>query len=561
VRARRRRRRAPPLRRGTAWLAVAWLPGTWLAGVWLLGAGAAVGQPAFTDIAAAVGLDLVNVAGDPATNYIIDSTGNGGGLVDYDGDGDLDVFLAQGATAGGAERMLHLYRNDGASLVDVSDVAGLTARGWANGLCSADVDDDGDEDVYLTAHGPNLLLLNDGRGGFAPGDPEIAGDDWSSSCAFADYDGDGRVDLYVANYVVFEPERIPPRGCQYLGHDTFCGPLGLRGVADRLLRNLGGGAFADVTEEAGIGAAEHYGLAVLFADLDGDDRPDVFVANDSQPNDFFHNRGDGTFQELGLLSGLAISGLAEAQAAMGVDIGDIDGDGDFDLFITNFSQDHNTLYRNGGPGVFADVTFASGLGGPSMPYLAWGTGLRDFDNDGLLDLFVANGHIYEDVDDFGIGSTYRERNLLFLNRGGGRFEDATAAAGSGLAVVKSSRGAAFGDLEGDGDVDILVVNMAATPTLLRNDGPGGGFLTLRLLGGHGNRDALGAVVRLTADGRSQVAQVRSGESYLSSHDARQHFGLGAAPAVEALTIRWPDAGRRRFAGLPANRVLVVPEGA
>ena len=538
----------------------------WIALAALVAAAAVQAQPLFRDVAAEAGIDLVNVSGSPVRDYIIDSTGNGGGLVDYDGDGDLDVFLTQGATAEslalGGEPVLHLYRNDGDGFVARSAAAGLTARGWANGMCAADYDNDGDQDVYVTAHGPNHLFRNDGRGGFEEID---AGDDaryWSSSCAFADYDRDGWADLYVANYVVYEPDRIPARGCNYLGNQTFCGPLGLTAEPDQLLRNLGDGRFADVTAASGLAAAPRYGLAVLFADLDGDEWPDVFVANDSQANLFFRNRGDGTFEELGLLSGLAISGLAEPQAAMGVDIGDVDGDGDFDLFITNFSQDHNTLYRAGGPGLYSDVSFASGLGGPSMPYLAWGTGLRDFDRDGDLDLFVANGHIYEDVETFGIGSTFLEPNLLFANRGDGGFDDVTAGAGSGLAVRESSRGAAFGDLEGDGDVDVLVVNMAAPPTLLRNDGPArGGFLTVRTIGARGTRDALGAVLLLAAGGRTQVAQVRSGESYQSAHDLRQHFGLGPAAKVDALTVRWPGGGRQRLADLPAGRVVVVAERA
>jgi hypothetical protein len=519
----------------------------------------------FHDVAAQAGIDLVNISGATAREYIVDSTGNGAGLIDYDGDGDLDVFLVQGATAQsmaeGGERMLHLYRNDGGAFVSASTAAGLTARGWGAGLCAADYDNDGDVDVYLTALGPNRLLSNDGHGAFEEVDASVADPRWSSSCAFADYDRDGWADVYVANYVVFERARIPPRGCSYLGKETFCGPLGLVAEPDSLLHNGGDGTFSDATAASGLSPEARYGLAVLFADLDGDEWPDIFIANDSQANTFLHNRGDGTFEELGLLSGLAVSGLAEPQAAMGVDIGDVDGDGDFDLFITNFSQDHNTLYRNGGSGMFSDISFMSGLGGPSMAYLAWGAGLRDFDNDGLLDLFVANGHIYEDVDSFGLGSTFLEPNLLFLNRGEGRFEDVTAQAGSGLQIRESSRGAAFGDLEGDGDIDILVVNMAAPPTLLRNDGPvRGGFLTLRLEGVYGTRDALGAVVLVTAGGRTQISQVRSGESYQSAHDMRQHFGLGSAAAVDSMLVRWPGRGRQRFTGLPASRVLVVREG-
>lgn len=521
----------------------------------------------FTDVAAEYGLDQINVAGAAAKEYIVQSTGNGGGLVDFDGDGDVDVLLAQGSTLvreGADEPLVFLYRNDGAgALVPYSIDSGLTDVGWANGLCAADYDNDGDQDLYVTAHGANAFYRNHGRGGFDRVESGAeGGDEWSTSCAFADYDGDGLVDLYVANYVVFEHERLPPRGCNYMGKPTFCGPLGMRGVADVLWRNRGDGTFEDVTQEAGLDVPGRYGMALLFADLTFDGAPDVFVANDSQPNYFFRSGADGTFQESALLSGVAVSGRAEAQAAMGVDIGDVDSDGDFDLFITNFSQDHNTLYRNDGPGVFSDITFFGGLGGESMPYLAWGTGFRDFDNDGLIDLFVANGHIYEDVASFGIGSTYREPNQLFLNRGGGRFEEVTGGAGSGLAVLESSRGAAFGDLDNDLDVDVLVVNLGAAPTLLRNDGQAERHaLSVRLAGGASGADGLGALILADTGEFNQLALMRSGESYQSTHDLRAHFGLGSAEVVRALSVRWPRGLAQRLTEVPADRLLVVVEGS
>ncbi len=526
------------------------------------------GQVRFVDVAAAMGVELVNVAGAAAKEYIVQSTGNGAAWLDYDGDGDLDLLLTHGSTlermASAADLLLALYRNDGERFVDAGAAAGLDDSGWANGVCFADWDGDGDDDVYVTAHGANRFYVNDGRGRFDERAAELGVADrrWSTSCAWADYDLDGHLDLYVANYLRFEREQIPPRGCNYMGHASFCGPLGLPGEPDALYRNVEGQAFEEVTEASGLAARGRYGMAVAFVDVDGDRWPDLFVANDSQPNYFFRNRGDGTFVESGLLSGLAVSGRAEAQAAMGIAIGDTDRDGDLDLFITNFSQDHNTLYRNDGGAVFADTTFLAGVGGESIPYLAWGTLFADLDNDGALDLFVANGHIYEDVAGFGIGSTYDEPNQLFVNRGDGRFEEATAAAGPGFETERSSRGAAAGDFDGDGDLDLAVVNMAAAPSLLRNDSPPAGWLRLRLIGRRSAADPVGTVATVTGPRPAPTAVLLGGDSYQSASERRVHFGLGVDhPAPTAVELRWPSGARQRLVDPTPSRLMVVVEPA
>ncbi len=526
----------------------------------------------FVDVAAESGLTLLNVHGSAARDYIIDTNGNGAAWIDIDNDNDLDALFVNGSSreriAAGGDPMAALYRNDGSGrFTDVTTSSGMTRRGWGMGVCVGDYDNDGFDDAYLTAFGPDVLYRGVGTGRFSDVTTAAGlGDSrWSTGCAFGDYDRDGDIDLYVANYVAFD-ERTTPRpgsrpNCRYGTLPVMCGPRGLPGEADALYRNDGNGRFTDVTKAAGIVDPGRYGFAALFSDLTGDGWPDIFVANDSVPNLFFRNKRDGTFAEEGLVSGLALSSDGREQAGMGADAGDYDGDGRLDVIVTNFSEDYNTLYANTGEGLFRDVTHAAGMGVIPLPYLGWGVGLIDVDNDGRLDLLAANGHIHPEADRGGLGSRFLQRKLLFLNAGGKRFRDVTNEVGGGLLIEKASRGAAFGDYDNDGDVDVLVVNLSDRPTLLRNDATSTPhWITIRLIGTKSNRDAIGARVQVRSGGRTQIAEVRSGGSYLSHNDMRPHFGLGPATLADAVEIRWPSGLVETANNLAANRFYVAEEG-
>jgi hypothetical protein len=519
------------------------------------------------DVAAQAGIDLLNVAGSPTKDYIVDANGNGVASFDYDNDGDMDALLVNGSTlerlAEGGDPMVALYENDGRGRFrNVTSDSGLDRRGWGTGVCIADVDNDGFQDVYVTAFGQNVLWRNTGERRFlATGEAPDAR--WSTGCAFGDYDRDGHVDLYVANYLRFDRAKVPRRGetsCgRFMNIVVFCGPRALPPESDALYRNAGGGRFLDVTQAAGVAQPGHFGFGVLFSDLDDDGWPDIYVANDSVPNLLFRNRRNGSFQEEGLLAGVAVSRDGREQAGMGVDAGDYDGDGRLDLVVTNFAQDYTTVYRNLGGGAFADRSLESGVAVAQGPYLGWGVGLVDIDNDGLLDLFVANGHVYPNVEATGT-STYHQPSLLFRNQGDGRFTKVTASEGGGLALTKSSRGAAFGDYDNDGDIDVLISNIDDRPTLLRNDTSGGRWITMRLVGVKSNRDAIGAKVAVIAGGRRQIAEVRAGGSYVSHNDMRLHFGLRDEDAAE-VEIRWPSGLVERVDGLEANRFYEAREGS
>ncbi len=545
---------------------------TLLVSVWAMTPSAQGTNVRFVDVAASGGLDLVNVSGGAAKDFIVDANGNGAAFFDYDSDGDLDVLIVNGSTrehiASGGNPMVALYRNDGGGgFLDVTASSGFTRRGWGSGVCIGDVDNDQAPDVYVTAFGPDVLWRNTGKGTFIDVTRRAGIDDtrWGTSCAFADYDRDGDLDLYVANYVKFDESSIPARGttanCRFMATDVFCGPKRLTGDADILYRNNGDGTFTDVTAAAGVTDPGYYGFGLVFTDLNDDGWPDIYVANDSVPNLLFRNRRDGTFVEEGLISGAALSGDGRPQAGMGVDAGDYNGDGLPDLVVTNFSHDHNTLYENGPAGVFTDRSYATGLAATAGPYLGWGVKLADFDNDGRLDVFIANGHVYPEVDRHGLGTRYQQPKQLFLNDGT-RFRHVTKDIGGDLLVEKSSRGAAFGDYDNDGDIDVLVINMNDRPTLLRNDTPRTRhWITLRLVGGKSNRDAIGAKVTVEAGGRRQTTAVRGDGSYLSHSDLRAHFGLGAAAKVNRVEIRWPSGLVQNLGALAVDQFYVVREGA
>ena len=528
--------------------------------------------PSFIDIAEEVGITLMNLSGSTTKDYIVEAAGNGAGFFDYDNDGDMDVLIANGSTLGkyrdGGDPMVALYKNENGRFVDVTQEAGLEESGWGMGVCVADYDNDGDRDFYLTAYGPNVLYRNNGDGTFreATSQAGIGDTRWGANCAFGDYDRDGDVDLYVANYQAFDEQTIPRRGesrpCRYMGVDVMCGPQGLSGEPDVLYRNNGDATFTDVTEASGIQDPGHYGFGVVFSDFDNDGWPDIYVANDTLPNFMFHNNRDGTFSEMGLLSGSAVSAQGNEEAGMGLGVGDYDGNGYFDIFVTNFAEETNTLYQNIGDMIFIDATLVAGMGTVSRQYLGWGTDFVDLDNDGLQDIFVANGHIYPQIDGLEFSGNYLQRKEIYRNIGDGRFEEIALDLEGDLLTGKSARGAAFGDHDNDGDIDVIVINIDDRPSFYRNEGGNRNhWITFRLEGTESNRDGIGARVEIEVGGKTQVAEVRSGASYLSHNDMRIHFGLGDVTRVDRVRIRWPNGNVEELEeGIEADRFLWVREG-
>ncbi|MBT3267776.1 CRTAC1 family protein [Candidatus Poribacteria bacterium] len=492
--------------------------------------------------------------------------GSGGAFLDIDDDGDLDLYLVNGrewpSYAAAATSASALYRNDGhGAFTDTTDSAGVLNEGsYGHGAACGDYDNDGDVDLYVTNFGANRLYRNDGRGAFTDvtdkagvGDPR-----WSASAAFVDVDRDGDLDLYVVNYVQYEVD-TPHPPCADAGVRGYCHPKHFDGARDRLYRNNGDGTFADATESAGIsdpgGPFQGKGLGVVAADFDDDGWPDIYVANDDTPNYLFYNRRDGTFSEIAVLAGCAYSADGIAQAGMGVDAADYDGDGRTDVFVTNFSHETNTLYRNAGVGAFTDASYRARLGEQSYLLLGFGTGFLDYDSDGHLDLFVANGHIFENVERGTDVLTYAQRNQLFHNDGDGGYSETAFHEHVGV-----SRGAIFGDYDNDGDTDLLVTNLGGAPQLLRNDsGPGRNWLRLRVLDSAAGRDAIGAKVVLRLGGRTQTREVRTAYSYLCSNDPRVLFGLGDQTQADEIRIRWPNGDARTLRDVPANREVVLSQ--
>ena len=528
-------------------------------------------RPAFVDVAAASGVDLLTVSGTPAKEYIVESTTGGTAAFDYDNDGDVDIYIVNGSRLGGfrkgEEPRATLFRNEGGwRFTDVGNGVGVDHAGWGMGCTPADYNADGWLDLFLANYGPNALYRNS-EGVFTEvaSQAGVAHQGWGSAAAFADFDGDGDLDFYLSNYIDFDPEYRPPDPnlCRWRGLDVFCGPTGLAGAGDLFYRNNGPGeswTFSVANEEFGLAANRYYGLGAVAGDFDNDGDPDLYVANDSTPNLLYRN-DNGRFEETAQLSGAALSENGLEQAGMGIAAGDYDNDGDFDLFVTNFANDYNTLYRNMGDGIFLDASSATGLGAASFTELGWGAGFFDADNDGDQDLFVANGHVYPAVDGHGVGSRYAQRNQLFENDGGG-FRDVSESSGSGFAVAAPSRGSAFADFDDDGDLDLVVVNQDSRPTLLRNDGGNrGNWLRVKLTQQGHNTQAVGARVAVVAGGTTQIREVRAGTGYLSQDDTRLHFGLGAELSVEALEIRWPDGKLEVMKDLEVNRLIEVTRGS
>ncbi len=529
-------------------------------------------QGEFHDVSSEAGLRVKLTSGSPEKPYILESMSGGVGLIDYDNDGWLDVYLVNGSTIA-AERKGdnpasdRLYRNNGdGTFTDVSTRAGLGDHAWGMGVAVADVDNNGFDDLYVTNYGPNRLYLNLGDGKFreAAGSSGVAGAEWSSSAALADYDADGDLDLYVANYLEFQLDDLPEytQLCRYRGIRVQCGPRGLPATADRFYENLGDGRFRDQTVDSGIGEAPpSYGLGVIWTDYDNDGDSDIYVANDSLPNFLFQNNGDKKFTEAALFNGTALSDDGKEQAGMGVDFGDYDNDGDFDLIVTNFSDDYHALYRNEGGGQYRDVSYASGLGEATWTALGWGVAFADFDNDGDLDIAIANGHVYPEVDRQELGTRYRQPNSLFVNDGKGNFSDRGAALGPAFEEAESSRGLAVGDFNNDGWLDLLVANLDAPPSLIINPGGKSNWILLDLRGTVSNRNAVGARVTVKIGDETRVREVRAGGSYQSHHDRRLHFGLAAAEVIDELTVTWPGGRRQRLQNVKVNQILKIEEPA
>jgi hypothetical protein len=532
--------------------------------------GTGAGRFHFVDVAAEAGIDRQVHAGRPGKDHLLDSAGNGVAWLDYDRDGRLDAYIVNAWKLAGSEIVERgrnaLYRNRGdGTFVDVTDGARVAGEGrWGTGVTVADYDDDGWPDILVTSFGPNLLYRNRGDGTFenVADRAGIEAPAWNTGAALFDADGDRDLDLYLARYIDCTLEEVLAarptlswKGVAMVAE----GPFGLVGGADRFYLSDGDGHFEEATGPAGLlDKGLGYGFGVVAVDLNADGRLDLYVANDSDANYYYRNEGSGRFREVGLWSGNAVDRDGAAQAGMGVAFGDADGDGQIDLVTTNFAEDFTTLYRGDGKGFFEDVSDMSGVGKATFMSLSWGTVLADLDNDGDLDLIIANGHIYPQVDahpEFGM--TYQQRNLLLENRGGGRFVDVSQQAGPGFLVAQSSRGLAAGDYDDDGDVDLLISNLDAPPTLLRNDSTAGNWLTVVLEVPPGGGTAIGARVSVALQGRTLARTVTSGDSFLSVHDPRLHFGLGTARGVDRVRVDWPDGSVTERISVEAGRFLTM----
>ena len=529
----------------------------------------------FVDQAAKAGLSTKNTFGGVDTKkYILETTGTGVAIFDYDNDGWPDIFLVNGTTLepapGGPAPTNHLYHNnhDG-TFTDVTEKAGLAHSGWGQGVCVGDYDNDGNEDLFVTYYGKNVLYHNNGNGTFTDVSERAhvagAGKTWSTGCAFVDYDRDGKLDLFVANYVVFDVKTAPVPGerasCLWKGVPVMCGPRGLPWGRNILYHNSGDGTFEDVTTKAKIDQTNgHYGFSVSTFDYDDDGWPDIYVACDSTPSILYRNNHDGTFTDVAVTAGAAFNEDGKEQAGMGSTIADYNGDGRLDIFKTNFSDDTATLYRNNGDGTFDDVTFAAGLGLHTR-YLGWGTMFIDVDNDGWPDLLLVNGHVYPEVDSQHLGSDYREPRILYHNKGDGTFEDISARSGPAITTPASGRGLAIGDLWNDGRMSAVISNMSAPPALLVNQvhSPNH-WIAFKFVGTRSNRDGIGGKILLKAGRRTFVDEVRSGSSYISNNDMRLHFGLGATNRLDRVEVRWPSGLEESFPSPRVDSIITLKEG-
>jgi hypothetical protein len=522
----------------------------------------------FTDITRDAGIEFRHVNGASADKHLVETMGSGALFFDYDNDGWIDIFLVDGGSLADpavAKQARHrLYRNRGnGTFEDVTTRSLIRHRENGMGACAGDYDNDGWVDLYVTNLGPNILYRNRGDGTFADmtRTAGVGSALWSASCAFADLDRDGDLDLFVTNYVKIDPQHSPFCGNARLHTRVFCHPLNFEPLSNVVYRNNGDGTFTDVSAQSGVGSYRGNGLGVIVTDFDDDGWPDVFVANDSMPNFLFQGRGGMRFDEVALRAGVAVATDGKARAGMGVDTGDYDGDGQIDLAVTNLDFEMHSLYRGLGHRLFAYATPESGIGPATLPFVGFGVVFFDFDNDMLLDLAFANGHIMDNAPQFRAGATYAQRKLLFRNTGSRRFLDVSRSAGPGFALEKVGRTLVAGDIDNDGDLDLLVTNNGQSADLLRNDGGNrSNSLSVRVIGKESNRDGIGVRLRVTAGGRTQIREVKAGSSYLGQNDLRQYFGLGAATRADRLELRWPSGKTETLTNVPANYIVTIREG-
>ena len=523
--------------------------------------------PQYVDVTRAAGIDFRYVNGASGRKYMVEAVGSGAAFFDANGDGWLDLYIVDGSALPGYEGPAGAnayYQNTGGErFVDRTRESGTGDESFGMGAAVGDFDNDGDSDLYVSNYGPNILYQNNGAGIFADITASAAVGDagWGTHAAFADYDNDGDLDLYVANYMEFDP--AANKECFAGEARSYCGPTTYPGQAGVLYRNDGVAAFVDVTKEAGLHRVAGRQLAAVFGDSDNDGDVDLFVANDKTPNFLFLNNDDGTFSEEGAIAGVAYNEEGLAESAMGADFGDYDNDGLLDIIVATFQWLPNTLYHNDGDGFFSDITFAAGLGVESVPYLGMTAAFLDYDNDGFLDVFVSNGHLDDNVQEFDPSTTYPQRNQLFRNRGDGTFREVSKQSGPGLLVERVSHGAVFGDYDNDGDVDIFVSDSGGElSTLLRNDGGDKNhYLAIRAVGTKSNRDALGAKVRAVAGDLVQTREIRRSYGYMGSSEVRLTIGLGQRTQVDSLYIYWPSGAVQTLLAVAADQLIVVEEGA
>ena len=543
---------------------------------------AAASQPAsfpvqFFDVAQQAGLNIPNVwGGIDRKRVIIETKGSGLAFFDYDHDGWLDIYLSNGNRLdahwpAGKEPISHLYKNnrDG-TFTDVTEKSGLGRTGWQTGVCVGDFDNDGWDDLFCCFWGHNILFHNNGNGTFTDVTHKAGLSQenvrWGTGCTFLDYDRDGHLDLFVCNFVKLDPDKIPSANdmsfCQWKGVPTMCGPRGLPGDTNILYHNNGNGTFTDVSEKAGIlKPGPRYSITATSYDFDNDGWPDIYVAVDSEPSILFQNNHDGTFTDGAVIAGCAYNEDGHEQAGMGLAVADYDCDGWFDIFKTNFADDTCDLYHNNGDGTFSDLSFSSGVG-INNNYVAWGCGFIDYDNDGWPDIVQINGHVYPEIDNYNFGETFKNPRLVYRNLGNGRFKDVSAEMGPGISARFSSRGAAFGDYDNDGGMDVLILNMNDLPSLLHNVGGNKqNWIKIKLLGSRCNRTAIGARVRVTAGTHTQMDEVHGGTSVMSQSDLRLHFGLGKVETVDLIEVKWPTTQKiEQFKQVKANQILTIREG-